>query len=154
MQCYRLLAYDKQDSHEWDTFSFSSWLLGELSKYSLLPWVTRRLNYKSCFDLPGWFAGVSFFTRDFRSPFLETRLSCCVQDIWICRSNISSKPSENVCFYFDCDLQYPGHATSTQGLWLGCSYLWCEYVKRIGEKNLTKFSYFIFNVCQLWNIRD
>lgn len=32
-----LLTYDRRDSHEWDTFSFSSWLLRELSKQSLLP---------------------------------------------------------------------------------------------------------------------
>lgn len=38
------------------------------------------------------------------SPFLESDFLCCVQDILICRSNISSKPSENVWFYFNCDV--------------------------------------------------
>lgn len=63
----------------------------------------------------GWQASRSLY-KDFRSPFLETHLLHCVQDIGIGRSNISSEPSENVCFYFDCDFQDPGHVTSTQGL--------------------------------------
>lgn len=60
-----LPAQDRQDSREWDTFRFSSWLLGELSKHSDLPGVTRRLTSKGCFNLLGWLAGVSFFIQGF-----------------------------------------------------------------------------------------
>lgn len=34
---FQIAGFNRQDGHEWGTFRFSSWLLGELSKNSVLP---------------------------------------------------------------------------------------------------------------------
>lgn len=103
-----------RDSHEGNTSGFSSWLFGELSKYSYSESPDGSIT-RFVLTCSAGLRHLVLHKRNLELPFLESRLWRCVQDILICSSSISSKTPEDVFFYLDCDFQYPGHFTRHPG---------------------------------------
>lgn len=98
------------------TFSFSSWTLGELSKHSVSPRVTRRLSDKMCELL--LFVRVGALT----SPGVSTSVPCLRLPIArLAYPGILQNTLKCVCSI----QSYSGCFTDPQGHWVGVFYLWC-----------------------------